>query len=766
MQSRTSSEIKLEIESQMGFFPPFFEPAFDSPVILENLWQQTLNGYIKNPLPELFKEQLAASLARYCSVPYCLLCHSSALRPLGMGSSDVLCLLQQEPPTADELAQQTQKFHTLKLDKWPAAGSEVEIAIFNCCVAIFLNQDTESCQEKLQAALPAEFYNHLTLYLAYNRTALTWAEAHPELNYQSDERVKKHYDPLITTDPRLADFFANYKDRVKEQTHRRTYWLTQENKALFENEKALRVKSEANESLVRNLLNSTAEGIWGMDTAGLITLVNPSAVKLFGYSIADEMIGKNSHELVHHSYPDGSPYPMVDCPIHKSLKSGKAIHLENELLWKKNGTSFFATYSSTPLFENGIITGAVVTFLDTTDQKAAAEELKIAKDRAELANASKSAFLANMSHEIRSPLGAILGFTDLLKDARLTGEEREYLDIILRSGKALTHVIDDILDLSKVEAGKLGIENIPLVIKDLVKDVVSLFSDQARSKNITLNFTSKLNAVTVILSDPVRIRQVIVNLLGNALKFTSSGSVNVTLGSNVLTATTSKFLIRITDTGSGLSALQAEKLFRPFSQADESTTRKFGGTGLGLALSKRLANALSGDVTIEKSALGMGSTFLFEITAELSVSESTETLQITAQPFSNARPKRLANHKVLIVDDSPDNRILITHLLKKEGALVSEASSGSEGVTKALSDTYDIILMDIQMPGIDGYEALRILLKLHYDVPVIALTAHAMIEERQRTLSAGFADHITKPIDINSLVNSIVKTSRHTSPLV
>jgi phosphoserine phosphatase RsbU/P len=229
---RSTEIIKEEIIKKLGFIPPFFEPAYSSPLMLENLWQQTVSAYLDNPLPDLFKEKLAALIARYCSVPYCLICHSSTLKPLGMSATQVLDLLEQPSASFEELEKRAESIPDKRLEAWPASGSELENAIMDCAIAIYLYVDSERCHAKLRELLNEEDYSYLILFLAYNRTCLTWAEGHPELSYAADKRAQDHLSPLISEEPRLGEFFNNYQHKMQAQAERRLQWLTTENRKL------------------------------------------------------------------------------------------------------------------------------------------------------------------------------------------------------------------------------------------------------------------------------------------------------------------------------------------------------------------------------------------------------------------------------------------------------------------------------------------------------------------------------------------------------
>lgn len=409
---------------------------------------------------------------------------------------------------------------------------------------------------------------------------------------------------------------------------------------------------------------------------------------------------------------------------------------------------------ATPVFDGaGRLVQWYGTNTDIHDQKMHEAELRSAKEQAESASQSKSAFLANMSHEIRTPLGAILGFAELLRDSREEHERIEYAQIIDRNGKVLTKLIDDILDLSKVEAGRLELEKLGFDLGSLVREVVSLFEDRAHRLGIELQLTFEPDAPGVIISDPTRLRQILINLLGNALKFTPKGRVRLRVSSRS-TDGVRRAAFEISDTGVGMNAEQAARLFAPFSQADSSTTRRFGGSGLGLALSRRLARALGGDVTLDRCAPGEGSVFTATIEAPAGASSAREERgELARQEFAAWIAARRAH--VLLVEDSPDNQMLVSVLLRKAGMEVDIANNGAEGVEKAVSDAYDVILMDMQMPVLDGYAATELLRSRGYEKPIVALTAHAMWEEHQRILKAGCDAHLTKPLNSDLLLRTI-----------
>jgi PAS domain S-box-containing protein len=456
--------------------------------------------------------------------------------------------------------------------------------------------------------------------------------------------------------------------------------------------------------------------------------------------------------------------------LQKAIQSGSA---EDEgWRYRRDGTRFWAKVLVNSLWdEHGRLSGFSNVTYDISKQKDAEDQLKSAKESAEAANRAKTAFLANISHEIRTPLGAVLGFTELLEDPTISSPERgEFIASIQRNCHQLKNLISDILDLSKIEAERLDLEVIEFNLLTLLKDLSSAASAELVAKEKTVTFALKCaeNMPTRVWSDPTRIRQVLTNLVGNAVKFSNRGCIVLSVSYEALSSDPNMGLLgfSVRDTGIGMSVEQQNKIFQPFSQADGSITRKYGGTGLGLVLSRQIAQLMSGDLILVESELDRGSEFKVSLKVHSAPPEVTvkPLLPATAsfnrvQAHHNSYQK-LTGMRILLVEDCLDNQFLMKRFLTLAEAQVGVANNGAEGVEMALRGDYDIILMDVQMPVLDGFQATLQLRQMNYTRPIIAVTANAFKEEREHCLRVGCDDHLAKPVSRASLLAKISQYRR------
>ncbi|HEY6782281.1 MAG TPA: ATP-binding protein [Candidatus Dormibacteraeota bacterium] len=542
---------------------------------------------------------------------------------------------------------------------------------------------------------------------------------------------------------------------------------------------------------LRMLLESAGEGIYGIDADGRCTFMNTAAAGALGVDVA-KVMGELTHPLFHHNRADGTVIAFIDSPIYKAMHGGGSCRVATEVMWRSDGRSFPAEYSAFPIVDEAAITGeatgAVITFNDITERKRIEDDLAVAHAQAMEASRLKSEFLANMSHEIRTPMNGVIGMTGLLCTTTLNAEQREYAEAISQSAESLLAVINDILDFSKIEAGKIDIEVIDFDLRTVVDEAVKLVAPKADEKDLGLEVIVDPQMSMSVRGDPGRIRQILINLLGNAVKFTDTGDVVLRVRKESAHGTSIGVRFEVADTGIGIDATQQARLFESFIQADASTTRRFGGTGLGLAISKRLAERMGGQIGVLSEA-GRGSTFWFTITLETADhARGRQAPSPGLVPVPNGSADIVINERVrdsfievaesararlLVVDDSPVNQRVAVRMLEKMGHVVDVADNGVGALAALGRVRYDAVLMDCQMPEMDGFEATREIRRREGSdrhTIVIAMTAGAMAGDHDKCLAAGMDAYLSKPVMADNLMNMITSwfdpeaERKHASP--
>lgn len=514
-------------------------------------------------------------------------------------------------------------------------------------------------------------------------------------------------------------------------------------------------------SRVRSALDTLAEGLLILNPKGQIMLANDAFAGYVGED-PDALIGKNANTLPWRDDSgeavDDSASPWMQALSSRQVQKNTMMHLKTG-----DGKELALQVSSSPITtDKSQPAGVLVSFDDVSELRNKEAELEKSREEAEAANHAKSAFLANMSHEIRTPMNAILGFTEILKRGYVQNQQDSlrYLNIINSSGKSLLDLINDILDLSKVESGKMQMEISQIEPYKIVYEAIQVLALRANEKGVRLDYDVVGPIPEFIHSDPTRLRQMIINLVGNAIKFTEEGTVEVVCSFDQ-TGAEPQMLFSIKDSGIGMTPQQLDNIFNPFVQADSSTTRRFGGTGLGLTISKRFAEALGGGITVTSEA-GVGSTFVISIaTGDLSGVHFIEPddIDLSGNAIAQGLTTRwvLPKAQVLVVDDGAENRELVKFLLQEAGVSVAEAENGREGLEKARQTAYDLILMDVQMPEMDGFTATGKIREAGLDVPIIALTANAMKGFEEECIAAGYTGYFSKPIDVDLFMEKMAE---------
>ena len=516
-------------------------------------------------------------------------------------------------------------------------------------------------------------------------------------------------------------------------------------------------ETEAKLGRLSALVEHSEDAIISKELNGQITSWNAGAEHLYGYT-AEEVLGRSPMFLLPNDRLD------EEAAIDKEVRAGHSVQQLETVRRRKDATLVDVELTVSPVRnEFGDLIGISQIARDIRELRTWEQTLRMAKAASDSANQAKSEFLANMSHEIRTPMAAILGFNDVLSQTVERPDEIDAVQTIRRNGEYLLELINDILDLSKIEAGRFELEQLAVSPTKLVADVITLMRVRATAKGLALKLEYATEIPEVIHTDPTRVRQILINLIGNAIKFTEQGSVRFVVRLRQEPDQPACLQFDVIDTGIGMTEDQIGKLFRPFTQADSSTTRKYGGTGLGLSICHRLIQMLGGTVTVT-SQPGSGTTF----TVTIATGDIRQTRLIIPgvevatlpEPVKPAIPEAAQSARILLAEDGPDNQRLIKYVLNKAGMEVVCVENGEAACELALSNAalgshFDLILMDMQMPVLDGYSATRRLRGYGYTRPIIALTAHAMSGDREKCLAAGCDDYTVKPINRDLLLRMV-----------
>lgn len=509
-------------------------------------------------------------------------------------------------------------------------------------------------------------------------------------------------------------------------------------------------------NFLNEIFNSIQDGISVTDLNHTIRFVNPVVERK--YAGGGPVVGKKNYECYF-----GASKPVKNSPGLRCIESGET---ESAILPAPPGCEAkWIELFAYPIKNNktGQVTGVIEYIRDVTVRRQIEEELFRAKMTAEVATRAKSEFLANMSHEIRTPLNAVIGGAEILSGTLMTRQQRQIVDMLCVNSEFLLEIVNNIIDISQIEAGKINLEEIEFNLKELVDKVCNIFEANARKKGLLLTRCVDPDLPSAVKGDPSRIRQVLVNLITNAVKFTAHGHISISCG--YAKENKEKILFSVSDTGMGISKSKQKVIFKSFTQADTSTTRQFGGTGLGLAICRRLVELMGGHISV-KSQLNKGSTFYF--TTRLKHVQASET---TTQPSCNEGEKQAAPAvtckfiqpaRILLVEDYKYTRLIVLHFLAETPFEIDMAENGLQAVEKYTNNKYDLILMDLQMPVMDGYYATREIRKIEKSkglaaTRIIALSAFALSEDRQKSLDAGCDDHLSKPVTKAALFTMLAK---------
>lgn len=508
-------------------------------------------------------------------------------------------------------------------------------------------------------------------------------------------------------------------------------------------------RKEEELKLLSLVASKTSNAVIIMNANSQIEWVNAGFTKIFGYKIG-EIIGKKPREIL--QGPESDPETLKKILAHTSQAKGFNAEVIN---YHKNGTKKWLKLVINPVFDDdGKLTNFIAIETDITDNKIIQKELEESKEKAERASNAKAQFLSTMSHEIRTPMNAVIGMSNLLLDEKLTDKQREYLNTLKFSSDNLLNLINDILDFSKIEAGRVEFENIEFNLRHLINGIKESNSYMAMEKGIAMKMKWQNNLPEVLIGDPTRLAQILNNLTGNAVKFTESGGV--TINTTLVAEKKDSFVIQfdVVDTGIGISEKNLDTIFDSFTQSDIFVTRKYGGTGLGLTITKQLVDLQKGKIAVS-SHIGEGSTFSVQLRFGKPKSK------IISKSTTSQGGENLENIRILLVEDNQINQFVAVKFLDKWKCQYDIAENGEIALDYLSQSSYDLILMDLQMPVMDGYDATREIRneqsKYYRDIPIIALTAGSILEVQNEAFEIGMNDFITKPFNPDELYAKIKK---------